>query len=86
MLARESRRPEPTRSASLPAPHGFTHIATADGRVRISHHGRLVVTLAGAPAARLLARAAAAGEAELQLLLARATGNFARHNKPGGRG
>lgn len=52
----------------------------------ISHHGRLVVTLAG-PEAELLSRAESASEESLQMLLAKATGNFARRaSKPGGKG
>ena len=60
--------------------------ATKDGRVLIAHDGRPVVTLTGADAARLLARAEGASDDVLQMLLAKATGNFARHNKADGRG
>jgi hypothetical protein len=70
----------------MSAPSGFTMTATRDRRVLISHEGRLVVTLAGPDAERLLTRAEGASDEVLQLLLARATGNFARHNKPGRRG
>lgn len=70
----------------MPPPTGFTMVATRDRRVLISHHGRLVVTLAGPEAERLLSRAESANEEALQMLLAKATGNFARHNKPGGKG
>lgn len=57
-----------------------------DGRVRISHHGRVVTTLAGGAAAKLIARSDGASDEALQMLLAKATGNYARHNKAGGRG
>lgn len=59
---------------------------TRDGRVFVTHRGRPVVTLAGAEAARLIARAEGADEAALQQLLAKATGNFPRGNKARGRG
>ena len=70
----------------MAAPSGFAMRAAKDGRVRISHHGRVVTTLAGAAAAKLLARAAEADETALQLLLAKVTGHYARGNKAGGRG
>jgi antitoxin (DNA-binding transcriptional repressor) of toxin-antitoxin stability system len=66
-------------------PHPFDHHVTQDGRVRVAREGRVVVTVAGAAAARLVAaleRAAErADEDEVQLLLARATGNYRRGNE-----
>jgi antitoxin (DNA-binding transcriptional repressor) of toxin-antitoxin stability system len=66
-------------------PDPFDHRVTADGRVRVARGGRVVVTVAGAAAARLaaaLARAEERGdEHEVQLLLARATGNYRRGNE-----
>ena len=60
----------------------FSYRLTKDGRVQIAHRGRHVVTLAGPRAARFAERAgAAAGDAELQLLMARVTGNFKRGNE-----
>lgn len=47
----------------------------------ISWRGRLVTTLAGAAADRLRERLAGANEANVQLLLAKATGNFKRGNE-----
>jgi hypothetical protein len=70
----------------VPPPTGFSLVATRDRRALISHHGRLVVTLTGPDAERLLSRAEGASDESLQMLLAKATGNFARHNKPGGKG
>jgi len=52
-----------------------------DGRVRISWRGRVVVVLTGERAASFRAQAEEASEAELQLLLARVTGNFKRGNE-----
>ncbi len=68
-------------------PFGFR--VTGDGRVLISRGGRVVITVAGAHAEQLRARLrVAAGEAERQQLLARATGNYRRGNerRPGARG
>jgi hypothetical protein len=65
--------------------HGrFAYRITKDGRVRISHDGRHVVTVAG-PAARALIPALQGADPEAeQLLLARATGNFKRGNERAG--
>jgi hypothetical protein len=40
----------------VPGPSGFSYAATKDGRVRVAWRGRVVTTLAGAAAARFLAR------------------------------
>jgi len=63
------------------APDTFTYAVTKDGRIRISHHGRVVTTVAGQAAARLSERLKGAGKADEQQLLARATGNFKRGNE-----
>ncbi|UKJ65242.1 hypothetical protein H1Q78_07930 [Cellulosimicrobium cellulans] len=66
-------------------PDPFDHQVTQDGRVRVSRGGRIVVTVAGTAADRLAAaleRAEARDdEGEVQLLLARATGNYRRGNE-----
>lgn len=66
-------------------PDPFDHQVTQDGRVRVSRGGRVVVTVAGATAHRLAAaleRAEERGDdTEVQLLLARATGNYRRGNE-----
>ncbi|WP_435736385.1 hypothetical protein V5D56_16565 [Cellulosimicrobium sp. PMB13] len=66
-------------------PDPFDHQVTRDGRVRVARGGRVVVTVAGTAADRLVAalgRAEARGdEHEVQLLLARATGNYRRGNE-----
>ncbi len=59
----------------------FSFRLVQDGRVLISWRGRLVTTLAGAAADRLRERRAGANEANVQLLLAKATGNFKRGNE-----
>ncbi|MCK9792261.1 YjbF family lipoprotein [Isoptericola sp. 4D.3] len=58
----------------------FDHRATQDGRVLVSRGGRLVVTVSGARAARLVAQLGRDPEAD-QHLLARATGNYRRGNE-----
>jgi hypothetical protein len=62
-------------------PQQFTHRVTKDGRVLVAFHGRPVVTVAGAAAARLAAQLRDADADGVQLLLARATGNFKRGNE-----
>jgi hypothetical protein len=64
----------------------FTYQVTKDGQVRVSFHGRYVVTVAGATGARLASQLEGADARHTQLLLARATGNFKRGNERSGRG
>jgi hypothetical protein len=60
----------------------FTYRVTKDGHVLISRGGRLVTTVAGAAADKLLARLdAAADEPQVQQLLARATGHYRHGNE-----
>jgi len=59
----------------------FAYTLVQDGRVRISHRDRHVVTLAGAKAATFRARVDGADPAAQQLLMARMTGNFKRGNE-----
>ena len=59
----------------------FTYQATKDGRVRISWGARHVVTLKGAKATSFLEAARGLVGDEVQLLLARVTGNFKRGNQ-----
>ncbi len=62
----------------------FGYAVTKDGRVRISYGPRVVTTVAGAAASKLIASLRAADEQAVQQLLARATGNFKRGNeRPG---
>ena len=64
----------------------FAWTQTKDGGVRIAYRGKVVTVLAGEKAARFLARAGDADADAQQHLMARATGNFRRANKPDGRG
>jgi len=59
----------------------FAFRETKDGRVRISYRGRVVATLTGCEARRFVLRSLRASDRELQLLMAKATGNFKRGNE-----
>jgi hypothetical protein len=59
----------------------FGYRVSKDGRVFVTFHGRQVVTVAGAKAERLVAALAGADGEQVQLLLAKATGNFKRGNE-----
>ena len=59
----------------------FTHRTTKDGKVLISWQGRVVTTLAGTRAEKLIAALDGADRRAVQHLLARATGNFKRGNE-----
>ncbi len=63
----------------------FAYAVTKDGRVRISHGSRVVTTVAGAEASKLVAALERADGAQAQQLLARVTGNFRRGNERLGR-
>ena len=62
----------------------FSYRVTKDGRVLVSRGGRLVVTVAGARADRLVAELGESDRLD-QELLARATGNYRRGNERRGR-
>lgn len=63
----------------------FSYVATARGSVQTFYYGRHVSTLASRSASKFLSQAerlSDAGDAEgLQLLMAKATGNFKRGNE-----
>jgi hypothetical protein len=59
----------------------FIHRVTKDGKVLISWQGRIVTTVAGRDAARLISRLESADRREVQHLLARATGHFKHGNE-----
>lgn len=61
----------------------FTYRVTKDGKVLISTDGRLITTLAGKDAVRLIARLDGVDRREIQHLLARATGNYKHGNERG---
>jgi hypothetical protein len=69
--------------ASHEGPSGelFAFRETKDGRVRIAYCGKVVTTLAGREAERFLSRSSGAGSRDLQLLMAKVTGNFKRGNE-----
>ena len=52
-----------------------------DGAVAISHEGRQVSVIAGREAERLIAKLQRASAAEVQMALAKITGNFKRGNE-----
>jgi len=59
----------------------FTHRITKDGKVLISWEGRIVTTVAGNAASKLISRLESADRREVQHLLARATGHFKHGNE-----
>jgi hypothetical protein len=59
----------------------FIHRVTKDGKVLISWQGRIVTTVAGRDAVRLIFRLESADRREVQHLLARATGHFKHGNE-----
>lgn len=71
----------PTDSRGRLDAEPFTYQLTKDGAVRIAHEGRVVTVLTGKPAARLMTIVSSAEPREVQLALAKATGNFKRGNE-----
>ncbi|HEX6195759.1 MAG TPA: hypothetical protein VFZ37_07605 [Jiangellaceae bacterium] len=64
----------------------FGYRITKDGRVLISRGGRMIMTVAGGRAMRLIAQLEnAADDAEEQQALARITGNYRRGNERAGK-
>ncbi len=59
----------------------FDWRVTKDGQVLVSRAGRVVTTVRGEAASRLVGKLSRAGEDETQQLLARATGNYKRGNE-----
>lgn len=59
----------------------FDWRVTKDGQVLVSRGGRVVTTIRGAAAERLLGKLSLAGDDEAQQVLARATGNYKRGNE-----
>ena len=68
----------PTDSRGQLAAEPFSYQITKDGGVRIAHEGRVVTVLKGKPAAKLVTIIQAAEANQVQLILAKATGNFKR--------
>lgn len=59
----------------------FEHKVTKDGKVLIWADGRIVTTVAGKNAVKLIARLEGADRREVQHLLARATGHYKHGNE-----
>ena len=59
----------------------FSWRSTKSGELWVSRGGRVVQTLGGASAGRLLKALQAADERQEQLLLAKSTGNYKRGNE-----
>ena len=59
----------------------FSYQATKDGKLLFYWQGKLVSTLKGNQAGKLLARLSDASTEQAQLALAKATGNFKRGNE-----
>ena len=59
----------------------FTHRVTKDKKVLISYYGKPVVTLSGKKALAFITKAEGLSGKELQLVLAKVTGNFKRGNE-----
>jgi hypothetical protein len=73
------RRPVDQRGRLEAEPFGY--VITKARLVRISYEGRVVTTVAGDQADRLARRLANADPAQVQLLLAKVTGNFKHGNE-----
>lgn len=64
----------------------FSYRVTKDGKVLISRGGRMIMTLGGSRARRLIAQLeTATNDADEQLALARITGNYRRGNERDGK-
>ena len=64
-----------------PPDEAFSFRTTKDGKLLVSWQGRVVTTLKGTAAAKLLARLTTASPHDIQQALARVTGNFKRGNE-----
>ena len=59
----------------------FDYRVTKQGGVMVSRGGRVVLTVGGSDAARLVVALQRADDSQVQHLLARATGNYRRGNE-----
>lgn len=66
-------------------PQGFAWRRSKDGALEVSWQGRPATTLRGPAADRLETKLRGADERGIQMLLARATGNFKRGNEREGK-
>ena len=69
------------QSGDGPADEPFSYLSTKDGKLLIYWQGKLVSTLKGNQAGKLLAKLSGASTEQVQLALAKATGNFKRGNE-----
>jgi len=76
-----SRRQHPVDQRGRLELEPFGYVTTKNGQLRISYDGRVVTTLAGDQAERLHRRLDSADPRQIQLLLAKATGNFKHGNE-----
>ncbi len=76
-----SRRQRPVDQRGRLDAEPFGYVVTKNGQVRVSYGDRVVATVAGDDADRLGRRLERADPAQVQLLLAKATGNFKRGNE-----
>jgi len=76
-----SRRQRPVDQRGRLELEPFGYVTTKNGQVRISYDGRVVTTLAGDHASRLIRRLEGAEPTQVHLLLAKATGNFKHGNE-----
>lgn len=59
----------------------FSYRISKDGKVFIDYHGKHIFTLSGNRAEKFIAELDDMGETEIQLTLAKVTGNFKRGNE-----
>ena len=59
----------------------FSYTVRKDSSIDVSHEGRSVMLVTGAEAARLTRKLAGASAEEVQMALAKITGNFKRGNE-----
>jgi hypothetical protein len=59
----------------------FAYQVRKDGSIAVSHGGRVVSVIAGREAERLLVKLSSASAQDVQLALAKITGNFKRGNE-----
>ena len=61
----------------------FRYIATKEGKVLIYYENKIVKTLKGKSAEKLVEKLSGADDYDVQLILAKETGNFKRGNEKG---
>ncbi len=64
-----------------PSDLGFTYKVRKSGDVEILHHGKIASTLRGRDAATFVGKAECGSFTQIQLLMARVTGNYRHGNE-----